>query len=487
MTIPSGFIEACERERLHLSGVIQPHGALVVADAEHKVTHASRNLAQWLGMPAERLLGRRLPPGLAAPLGALGTAPGERVVRNAVVGIEGDAALFASRGLQGEVILELVPSLAVPREPDNVRQTGSVASLRDATALADARHALVDSLRQASGFDRVLFYQFLPDGDGEVLAEACGDAAQGSYLGLRFPASDIPQVARNLYVLNPWRTIPDAQAASVEVVSRYARAPDLTYADLRSVSPVHRAYMANMGVASAVSFPLVAGGALTALISLHAYSPRRLSPLRLQALADEVKAFELAQREFHTRQRMTLVDTLERRYAAKRRHLLELGSLEAAWPEISHWLMAEFEADGVMLDNGIELFRQGVTLEPEALTAVTEWCDGAGTTTRQSECLSRDCAEMPLSEVAGVLSMVAPLADGRRLRLYVCRVEEVQEVAWGGNPSKPEEDVSAAYPIAPRRSFERWVEQRMGHARPWPESSHLKLLKLRTLVSAMGQ
>jgi len=94
---------------------------------------------------------------------------------------------------------------------------------------------------------------------------------------------------------------------------------------------------------------------------------------------------------------------------------------------------------------------------------------------------------MPLSEVAGVLSMVAPLADGRRLRLYVCRVEEVQEVAWGGNPNKPEEDVSAAYPIAPRRSFERWVEQRMGHARPWPESSHLKLLKLRTLVSAMGQ
>ena len=87
-----------------------------------------------------------------------------------------------------------------------------MASLRDATALADACRALVDALRQASGFDRVLFYQFLPDDDGEVLAEACGDAAQGSYLGLRFPASDIPQVARNLYVLNPWRTIPDAQA-----------------------------------------------------------------------------------------------------------------------------------------------------------------------------------------------------------------------------------------------------------------------------------
>lgn len=260
----------------------------------------------------------------------------------------------------------------------------------------------------------------------------------------------------------------------------------MTYADLRSVSPVHRAYMANMGVAAAVSFPLVAGGELTALISLHAYAPRRLSPLRLQTLADEVKAFELAQREYRTRQRMTLIDTLERRYTAKRRHLLELGSLEAAWPEISHWLMAEFAADGVMLDNGIELFCQGVTLEPEALAVVNAWCDSAGTTTRQSECLSLDCPDFPLSEVAGVLASTAPLADGRMLRLYVCRVEEVQEVAWGGNPSKPEEGVSAAYPIAPRRSFERWVEQRMGYSRPWPESSHLKLLKLRTLVSAMG-
>nr|WP_268744274.1 hypothetical protein [Halomonas sp. G15] len=304
---------------------------------------------------------------------------------------------------------------------------------------------------------------------------------------MRFPASDIPQIARELYARNPWRTIPNAQAESVEVLSASPSRSDLSLVDLRSVSPVHRLYMANMGVVGAISFPLMTANRLAGLISLHAYRPRRLAPPALRQLADKVKRYELARRDYETRQRMELTDTIERRFDAMSREVIDEGGLEAAWPNIGRWLREEFAADGVMLDDGLGLYSDGLHLEPEALEAVLAWCDSDASSTRISESLSRECPDMPLSEVAGLLASEVTLEDGRRLRLLLCRREEVQEVAWGGNPDKPTENPSGEHPIAPRRSFERWVEQRLGYSRPWPANTHLKLLKLRVLASAFGR
>ncbi|MGJ7462308.1 GAF domain-containing protein [Halomonas sp. MA07-2] len=488
MNVTRGFIDACEQERLHLSGAIQPHGALLVVDAALTITHASRNVFDWLGETAEQLVGGALPEHLEKALTQLGTAPGERLTHNALRELEEEVALAAVRGDDGHIMIELLP--ATGSHPDQEGQSsargGDWSTFRNDTDVALARETLVSALRQYSGFDRVLYYTFLHGGNGEVIAEATSQQAQGSYLGLRFPASDIPQVARALYAKNPWRTIPDAQADSVELVGLTSSPPDLSLVDLRSVSPVHQHYMGNMGVQGAVSFPLLVANKLAGLISLHAYTPRRLSPLALRRLSDEVKRFEFARRDYEARQRMELIDTIERRFDAMRRHLAEQGSLEAAWPTISRWLMDEFEAHGVMLDNGRDLFTEGLCLEPEALEAVSAWCESDGTLTRISESLARECPDMPLSEVAGLLATSIPLKDGRRLRLFLCRAEEIHEVAWGGNPDKPAENSSGAHPIAPRRSFERWVEKRMGYSRPWPSHTQLKLLKLRVLSTALG-
>ncbi|MDB6015359.1 MAG: putative bacteriophytochrome [Gammaproteobacteria bacterium] len=65
-------------------------------------------------------------------------------------------------------------------------------------------------MRVATGFDRAMVYRFLPDGSGVVAAE---DATNGleSFLGLHYPASDIPKQARELYRRNWLRTIPDIE------------------------------------------------------------------------------------------------------------------------------------------------------------------------------------------------------------------------------------------------------------------------------------
>lgn len=321
MSESRGFITACEQEALHLSGAIQGHGALLVCDAEQRVTHASANLHEWLGQPPEALIGQPLPAELADCLAALDGAPGRRLQLNALAWLEHETALNAVRTDAGGMLVELLPALGSHPEPFGLRAPAEASPLafRTEAELHAARDGLLDMLLRHSGFDRVLYYAFLPGGDGEVLAEACADSTQGSYLGLRFPASDIPQIARALYVKNPWRAIPDVRAASVAILGRHGTPPDLTLSDLRSVSPVHQLYMANMGLRSAVSFPLLGGGELAGLISLHGHVARRLSPQLLQQLAEAVKRFELAHREYRTRQQTLLADSLERHFHALRR------------------------------------------------------------------------------------------------------------------------------------------------------------------------
>src|SRR5574343_1684861 len=147
--------------------------------------------------------------------------------------------VVATRTEAGGLLLELIPAqeewvLDTPKAP--ILPTPP-ASHEDLLAL---RHALLAQIAKLTGAHRVMYYAFLPNEDGEVLDEICDDPAAGTYLGLRYPASDIPMVARQLYLKNPWRCIPDAQAAPVPILSLDADVPaDLTWSDLRSVSPVH--------------------------------------------------------------------------------------------------------------------------------------------------------------------------------------------------------------------------------------------------------
>ena len=138
----------------------------------------------------------------------------------------------------------------------------------NAEEVREATQWITQLVSQETGFGRVMYYHFREDGDGEVSAEVCSSKEYGSYLGLRYPASDIPLVARQLYVLNPWRLIPDIQAEAVALLSSEAQqVADLSLTDLRSVSPVHVQYLANMGVRASPSFPLLMNGELVGLIA----------------------------------------------------------------------------------------------------------------------------------------------------------------------------------------------------------------------------
>lgn len=485
MTTTGGFIEECEREPLHLSGAIQPHGALLIVDTEDRVTHASENIDQFLP-PAPDIIGTAVPGAIASVVSGLGIEPGRRASRLNIDLEGGAASVVATRSENGSVTVELLPSLSEEGSatPMPILAYGE---FTDEEALTAARQHLVKHIQVHTGFERVLYYEFHDDETGEVAAEAVSTTAKGSYFGLRFPASDIPQVARNLYMKASWRTIPDSAAAPVNILGQGGTPPDLSLVDLRSVSPVHLSYMQNMGVAGAVSVPVKTASRLQALISCHSPEPKTLSLQALQALADQVATYNLRVREFMSSRRMNLLGQLETRLRHWRDQLLGEGSRVEAWSDFIQYLQEEFQADGVLLDTGTQVYQTGLVPESEAIGIIQRWLGGSqavgGVTVSQS--VVRDCPQPVLTEVAGLAGFSMRLTESVHLDCYFFRQEELQEVAWGGNPNKPEEQAVGPHPIAPRRSFERWIETRLGYSREWPEQTRLKLLTLRGFLAGL--
>ena len=137
-----------------------------------------------------------------------------------------------------------------------------------------------EEVRRIIGYDRVMVYRFDSDWNGTVIAESQDDQLPTSYLGLHFPASDIPAQARRLYTINRLRCVPDIEYTPVGLLNGGGgtadRSLDMSHCVLRSVSPIHLEYLRNMRVAATLSVSLLKDGALWGLIACHHSEPRRV-------------------------------------------------------------------------------------------------------------------------------------------------------------------------------------------------------------------
>jgi two-component system, chemotaxis family, sensor kinase Cph1 len=280
-TIDFGAVDLtnCDREPIHAPGSIQPHGALLTLDPRDlHIVHAGGNTAKLLGASAPELLGSAaanifLPWQRQRLRYLLGSSRSLRrpvhAFEMAVADEVTDAIAHLSGGL---LILELEPRQMPVIENALALVQGMVRHVQRGDSLQALYQAIATEVRDVIGFDRVMVYRFAPDGSGAVIAEARGSGID-SFLGLHFPASDIPRQARVLYQANWIRNIPDARYAPTVIVPPLnpltGQPLDLSYSILRSVSPVHRQYLANMGVVASISLSLILRGQLWGLIACH--------------------------------------------------------------------------------------------------------------------------------------------------------------------------------------------------------------------------
>ncbi len=478
------IIAECENEPLHLSGAIQGHGTLVAADRDKVVTHVARNAVEFLPEDICPVAGEPLPQTMVPLAESLAGAQGSRSRQmSALHGQHGPLDASMTKNGRGEILIELTPGSASHESYPLPRY----AVPDDEEGFQRLRQDLVDRVFAMSGFQRVMYYRFREDGDGEVIAEKRQPEVYGSYLGLRYPASDVPQIARRLYLLNPWRLIADAASEPVPVDGLGGTLLDLSRSDLRSASPVHCIYLANMGARASLSFPLVKGAELVGLVACHHDAPRALPVGRLEAIARETSSHSLAFTAFEVQQRMKLVSGLESRFQKVVQLLKSKAGLREAWAVLGDWLAQEFRADGAWFSFGGVFESGGLAPDDTERRLIDLWFSEqpAGAVV-MTDSLARDIPSAARCPVAGLIAINVKVVDGVRLDFYLARKEYIHEVAWGGNPEKPVENDPQGVGITPRRSFEKWVEKRAGHCRPWENNERLLALNLRTLLLQGG-
>ncbi len=271
-------LTSCDREPIHIPGAIQPHGVLLALDDGLSVVMISANSASLLSVPPDDALGRTLAELVGGELSAAVAArtaaglPGEPLVHT-VGGVDVDVRVHRS----GErLVVELEPLSRVGASALSYQSArGAMARLAGASSVTDLARALAREVRSLLEFDRVMVYRFDEDWNGEVIAEERREDLN-AFLGLHYPATDIPAQARRLYTVNWTRLIADIGYRPVPlhpVFDPSTEAPlDLSHSTLRSVSPIHVEYLSNIGVTASMSISLVVDDQLWGLIACHHYS-----------------------------------------------------------------------------------------------------------------------------------------------------------------------------------------------------------------------
>lgn len=471
---PDTRLDACDRETIPIPGAIQPHGVLLVVDPSTEIILGHAGLVEKLLGFSGSPIGHHLARLIGQPLAAL--TPGvdfgladEPVyvgaLRPGPPGIDLDMLAHVSGG---RVLIEIEPALADRPSASRLfaRMRGAANRMRGSADAAAAYAAAAIEIREITGFDRVLVYRFLPDDSGDVVAES-RDARMDSFLGARFPASDVPRQARALYLRNVIRVIPDAHyvPANLEGI-----ATDLDMSDcaLRSVSPVHLQYMANMGVRASMSVSLIRDGELWGLIACHHATPH-LVPFETREASKHV-ADELMR---HLRKLEIEADREAER--AMTRHIDALivriggrADIPAGITDVLADVAETFDADGILFrTTDISVAAGPLTAGLDADGIIANVCSSSG------DC-SRTIADLELADPAnrwrqsldgGLLSICTGGADPIAMVLLRRRIPET--VRWAGLPTKP---VDATGALTPRRSFALWQQEHRGLPKPWRAS-----------------
>ena len=470
-------ITNCDREPIHVPGTIQPFGFLISVSTDWLISRVSSNIAEFMGTPPEALLG--------TPLAALFSERASHALRNMAAKLRGSDAIERMFGLAlvddgplFDIALHFVDrALVIEAEPVKGETLDAAMLVRTMVVRLEHIGELNDFLREGArqiraltGFDRVMVYRFDAVGSGEVVAEALRSGVD-SFLGLNYPASDIPTQARALYLRSVFRIIADVDAVAVPILpSKDLRGEplDQSISVLRAVSPIHIEYLRNMGVQASMSISIIVDGALWGLFACHHYSPR-LPGFALRSAAElfgrmfsmmlESRERRIA-REYEQRARL-IADQLMTSAARDGSRLKNV-----AW--LGEMIFGAIPADGVGVSIDGEIVLSGLTPDAAQFARIVDRLNLLSAS--QIFATDRIVAQLPEAGAfahlaAGMLAI--PLSRSPRDYVILFRTERLHAVRWAGNPAKEIVHGPNGPRLTPRKSFETWSELVRGTSLPF--------------------
>ena len=481
-------LTSCDSEPIHLLSAIQPVGFLLSLSADWIVLRASDNATITLGLTHD-IIGHPARNFLSADLiheirGRLQIAAGTGIVERLF-----DCEIKASSPrydisvhVSGiEIVLEFEKAIGHVRTPLSILRSMMARVERQSSSQAMYNEA-ARQVRALTGFDRVMVYRFDENGDGDVVAEAA--AGQLSpFIGLRYPASDIPSQARALYKRNFLRIIVDIDAPAVAVrptLSPEGTQLDLSMSGLRSVSPVHLEYLRNMDVKASMSISIIVAGQLWGLIACHHSKPLHLG-LEIRSTAElfgqmfsylletrqhlEDEAHDNLTREIHNGVAVAFAtsDTL-------------VKSIPDFFASVANYVIA----DGIGIYHSGQINLTGITPTHDEFVQLVRFLN----TTASGKVFSTfhlgdvfPVAANYSTRVAGILSI--PISRVPRDFLIFFRKEIEKTVTWAGEPVKTLNVGPYGVRLTPRKSFDAWKESVRGQSAPWSKGELRAAEKLR--------
>lgn len=361
-----------------------------------------------------------------------------------------------------------------------------IADLREAGSIEAISQLAVHKAKKITGFGRVLLYRFDHHYHGQVIAED-KEAHYHSYLHQRFPASDIPRQARELYLRNHIRLIADANYTPSLLHPQFNLLTDvptdMTYASLRSVSPVHLEYMRNMGTLSSMSVSLVVKGRLWGLLSCHHATPRHLS-FETRAACEQLGQILSLQLEAKE-------ETEEYNHRLElRRTLVSMLAAMSNGPDFiqnlvtnGHDLLRFANATGAAVVFEGRIIRVGDAPSETEIGMLVQWLSE----TQDGDIFHTDAlssiyphAKSIASVASGIMAL--PISKIHRHYLLWFRPEVVQTIEWAGNPHLKTGTDGTATALTPRRSFDIWKETVRSTSLPWRKSEVETALEFRVAL-----
>ena len=471
----------CDREPIHIPGKIQSHGFMLALDKNGIIRFFSDNIASFIPEIEGTLLGKAIDSverffdhapqlNMLAHLLYLGRLNGYEQINPYPVSISGKKYyLIISRTGEFELLeFELDNSAA---ERDLQKMIGrSVSQMLADKSLQNLLNNTVIQVKHIIDYDRVMVYRFAGDGHGEVVAEAKNEELE-SWMFLHYPASDIPKQARELYKLNLTRLIADVDTvpSTISAGASETEPLDLTWSQLRAVSPIHIQYLKNMGVASSFSISLIYKNELWGLVACHNYTPKFINYRSRESakLIGQVLSSALEFRQDEETQQLNHrfkdhLDLLEK-YLQTNDNLPEALIGEAVN------ILTLTHASGAALIYEKQIFRIGVTPEEEEIQRLVEWTsenvnEPLYSTTNISAVYPDACVYQKMATGVLILELTKELKE----YIFWFKPEHVQTIKWAGDPNKPVEfNEHGMLQISPRHSFKVWSEQVKGMSEDW--------------------
>ncbi|NGZ74741.1 sensor domain-containing diguanylate cyclase [Saccharibacillus alkalitolerans] len=492
----------CDKEPIHIPGMIQPNGVLLAArrTPTGKIVQCSRNSGDLLGRTPDELLGTPLVDLIGQEVmmdlvkrDLNAVASSDLQYLKLLIEVDGLPVRFTAVAHESEGLLILELELETDDNAEGSEDFHWIRNffvkLKQTSNRYAASQVAAEQVKEILGYDRVMIYEFDKEWNGKVVAEAKKPELE-PFLGHHYPASDIPKQARALYLRNWLRTIVDVDYTPVEIVPTVqpltGRPLNLSLSVLRSVSPMHIEYLKNMGVYATVTISLIHDGRLWGMITCHHYSPKYVTH-RIRNLCNFLGAFfsnELYQRqqldEYQAELRLrTEASRIAKIFTANSSPFHVVEDLYAS----ENRLLQMMSASGAAVSYNDKLLLFGDTPAPGQVRELAGWMGGkAKNYAHQTSRLSLEFSPAAAYKAKASGALYVALSPGQQNYIIWFRPEVLQVVDWAGDPAKAVIQEDDGIRLSPRKSFEKWRQVVQGTALEWKTEELNALIELRAVV-----